>query len=186
MNDLFHIRQDEIDSEKWDTARSMCEHYGYDIREIAAGLATFRAIRSKSHAKAMAELAAKTFPAALPDAPAKLVHFSTVKDHWDARKQRWTQSGHIGRAMTHPRLNLPASLFGNPFRIDKDTDELREDAIELYADWIRLPAQARLLRQIDMLRGMTMVCWCRPRRCHGDVLLKLLADKPSYADTPLS
>lgn len=186
MNDLFHISQQEIDSAEWDTARAMCHHYGYDIREIAARLAKFRAERRAAHQQAVDALNVKTFPVPLPDAPAKLVHFNAVKQYWDYRKQRWTQSGiiYIGRAWPYQRL--PESLFANPFRIEKDTDELREDAIELYASWLLNPKQARILRQIDMLRGMTMVCWCRPRRCHGDVLLKLLQDKPSYADIPLT
>jgi hypothetical protein len=59
MTDLFHISQQEIDSEKWDTARTMCSHYGYDIHEIAARLAKFRTERAEAHQQAVDALAAQ-------------------------------------------------------------------------------------------------------------------------------
>lgn len=190
MNSLFRISQDEINSEKWDVARAMCERYGYDIHEIAARLAKFRMDRAEARAAALSEQMAKNPPPA-PPAPATLVHFNQVKQFWDARTQRWTKPGivYIGRAMPHLNLNLPASPFGNPYRIEKDTDEERADAIELYANWINLPAQAHLLPLLDELRGKILVCWCKSsgpgkpsRTCHGDVLLKLMQDKSSYVD----
>jgi hypothetical protein len=29
-----------------------------------------------------------------------------------------------------------------------------------------------MLRALPSLGGMTLVCWCRPRPCHGDVLVE--------------
>ena len=191
MKSIFTISAEELNSEKWDKARAMCARYGYDIHEIASGLARFRMIRAEFRAKALAEQAAKQ-PQPLPPAPATLVHFNTVRAFWDFKTRTWTKPGivYIGRAWLNQ--GLPASPFGNPFRIEKDADELRENAIELYADWLMQPAQAHLLRQLDSLRGQTLVCWCKSagpgkasRACHGDVLLQLMQDKPSYADVPV-
>jgi hypothetical protein len=181
MNLQLTISDEELQSDKWKIAREMCEHYGYDIREIAAGIARFRMTRMEARAKALTSYTA-SHQQTLASAPATLVHYNQVRQFWNAGHQRWTQPGivYIGRAMLYQ--GLPTSPFANPFRIEKDTDEARGDAIELYAEWIMQPAQAHLLHQLDDLRGKTLVCWCHPRRCHGDVLLKLLADRPSYAD----
>lgn len=184
------ISEKELNSEKWDKARAMCERYGYDIHEIAAKLAKFRTDRAEARAQALREYTASQ-PAAAAPAPATLVHFNRVRQYWNAKAQRWTRSDivYIGRAMPH--VELPASPFGNPFRIDKDTDETRADAIEMYAEWITSEAQRPLLQQLDNLRGKTLVCWCKSARpgkpsyaCHGDVLLQLMADQPTYADEP--
>lgn len=186
MSSIFTISSEEINSEKWDKAREMCARYGYDIHEIASGLARFRMIRAEFRAKALAEHSAKQpVPVA---APSTVAHFNSVKQFWDSKTQRWTKPGlvYMGRAMPHLNLNLPASPFANPFRIDKDTDDARTVAIELYAEWILNPKQAHLLRQIDSLRGQILVCWCFPRHCHCDVIVKLLRDKDSYADVQSS
>jgi hypothetical protein len=37
----------------------------------------------------------------------------------------------------------------------------------------RLAGQHHLLRALDDLRGCDLVCWCAPRPCHGDLLLRL-------------
>lgn len=178
---MITISEQELQSDKWAKARLMCERQGWDIHEIAAGIARFRMANAEARAKA---LAAQMRNAPEPEArPANLVHFNSVKQYWNASTQRWSKPDlvYIGRAMSHLNLNLPASPFGNPFRIDKDNDDARADAIELYLNWIQLPAQAALLAQVDGLRGKTMVCWCHPRSCHGDVLMELMRSKLSYA-----
>lgn len=185
MSDLnvFKLSAEEIQSDAWAKARAMCNHYGYNVYEIAEGIARFRMLRAEARARAMAEEAAK-LPPPPQQQPATLVNFKDVKQWWDANTQSWTKPGivYIGRAMTHLNLNLPASPYGNPFRIGEDTDDARADVIETYRDWIQLPAQAHLLHGLDALRGQMLVCWCRPRRCHGEVLLDLMRAKPSYAD----
>lgn len=185
---MITISEQELHSDKWAKARAMCERYGYDIHEIAAGIARFRMANAEARAKA---LTAQMRNVAEPEArPANLVHFNSVKQYWDASKQRWSKPDlvYIGRAMNHLNLNLPASPFGNPFRIDKDSDDARADAIELYADWIMSERQRELLAQVDSLRGKTMVCWCKSpvagkpsRACHGDILLRLMSEQSSYA-----
>lgn len=186
MSDLFTLSDEELWSDKWEKARKMCAIYGYDIREIAAGIAKFRMDRAEARAIALRELTINQPAAvAVEAAPAMLVHFNGVRHLWSAQFQQWSKPNivYIGRAMPHMNIGLPASPFGNPFRIDKDTIQNRDDAIELYAEWIQRPAQAHLLHQLDSLRGKTLVCWCTPRRCHGDVLIQLLREKASYADT---
>ena len=61
------------------------------------------------------------------------------------------------------------SKWGNPFRIGPDGD--RAAVIAKYERW--LADQHDLLRALDELRGRNLVCFCAPRPCHGDLLLRL-------------
>jgi hypothetical protein len=65
------------------------------------------------------------------------------------------------------------SMWGNPFVIGRDGT--RAEVIAKYENW--LAQQPRLTAQLDRLRGRDLVCWCAPRPCHGDVLLRL-ANEP--------
>ncbi len=61
------------------------------------------------------------------------------------------------------------SKWGNPFRIGPDGD--RVAVIARYERW--LADQHHLLRALDEFRGRDLVCFCAPRPCHGDLLLRL-------------
>jgi hypothetical protein len=69
------------------------------------------------------------------------------------------------------------SKWGNPFEIGKDGD--RKAVILKYAAWIQ--KQPDLLRDISELKGKVLGCWCYPKACHGDVLLRL-ANESSLSD----
>lgn len=61
------------------------------------------------------------------------------------------------------------SKWGNPFRIGIDGD--RAAVIAKYECWLR--NQHHLLRALDELRGCNLLCFCAPKACHGDLLLRL-------------
>jgi len=61
------------------------------------------------------------------------------------------------------------SKWGNPFRIGIDGD--RAAVIAKYERWLR--SQHHLLRALDELRGRNLLCFCAPKACHGDLLLRL-------------
>jgi len=61
--------------------------------------------------------------------------------------------------------------WGNPFIIGKDGT--REEVIAKYRNWIL--NNEKLLKNINELRNKTLGCWCRPKVCHGDVLLDILS-----------
>ena len=72
------------------------------------------------------------------------------------------------------------SKWGNPFSHKDDTlaqfrVATRDEAIAQYEDWIR--QQPELLAQLHELKGKTLACWCKPKACHGDVLVKLLKEQ---------
>jgi uncharacterized protein DUF4326 len=66
------------------------------------------------------------------------------------------------------------SKWGNPFKIGRDGS--RNEVIAKYRKW--LLTRPDLIAALPELRGRTLVCWCAPLPCHGDVLLEL-ANKPA-------
>lgn len=71
------------------------------------------------------------------------------------------------------------SKWGNPFTHIKNRPTLaqfyvesREEAIEKYREWIL--TQPQLLADLHELKGKTLGCWCKPKSCHGDVLVELI------------
>ena len=75
------------------------------------------------------------------------------KDHYDI---------YIGRG----------SKWGNPFRIGDHGD--RGDVIEQYLKLIQ--TQPDLLDSLEELRGKRLGCFCKPKACHGDILIELLGE----------
>jgi hypothetical protein len=64
------------------------------------------------------------------------------------------------------------SKWGNPFEIGKDGT--RDEVIQKYENWIR--TQPELMAALPELKGKVLGCWCKPQKCHGDVLIKLLEE----------
>ncbi|MBI9084538.1 MAG: DUF4326 domain-containing protein [Desulfobacterales bacterium] len=64
------------------------------------------------------------------------------------------------------------SKWGNPFIIG--IDGTREETIEKYRQWIR--TQPALIAALPELIGKTLGCSCKPKSCHGDVLIELLKE----------
>ena len=87
--------------------------------------------------------------------------------HWRDRG-RHDRVCYVGRAM--PRQGLPASPFGNPYRVD--VDGTRAEVIEKYRSW--LLTRPELFTRLYDLRGRVLACWCRPEPCHADVLVELV------------
>lgn len=68
--------------------------------------------------------------------------------------------------------------WGNPFVIGRDGD--RAQVIAKYRTWLlngvhknAPPAAAWAYYHLYQLKGKTLVCWCAPEACHGDVLAEL-------------
>lgn len=90
------------------------------------------------------------------DSPCKVVHCK--KEPYDV---------YIGRP----------SKWGNPYTHLKDKTtkaefivDTREEAIKKYEEY--LLNNPELISSIPELYGKTLGCWCSPKSCHGDVLVK--------------
>jgi hypothetical protein len=75
---------------------------------------------------------------------------------------------HCKREPHHVYIGRP-SKWGNPFVVGRDG--ARGECIELYEQW--LPENDELIAALSELRGLVLGCWCAPRPCHGDVLVRL-------------
>lgn len=71
------------------------------------------------------------------------------------------------------------SKWGNPFTHIKEKETLaeflvdtREEAINKYREYIL--SKPELLNDLHELDGKILGCWCKPKSCHGDILLELL------------
>ena len=62
------------------------------------------------------------------------------------------------------------SKWANPFIIGKDGS--RKEVIDKYRQFIKDHPQ--LLDDLQELKGKTLGCWCKPKICHGDVLVELI------------
>ena len=62
------------------------------------------------------------------------------------------------------------SKWGNKFVIGKDGD--REEVIKKYREWIL--SNKELLGSLHELKGKVLGCFCKPKACHGDVLVELV------------
>lgn len=62
------------------------------------------------------------------------------------------------------------SQWGNPFRITPDWD--RDEVVRAYEEWFRR-SEHRVAAARRELKGKDLVCFCAPKTCHGDVLLRV-------------
>jgi hypothetical protein len=60
--------------------------------------------------------------------------------------------------------------WGNPFRIGQDGT--RKEVIEKYRTWIW--QQKDLLSEMLSLDGKTLGCHCKPKSCHGEVIIEVI------------
>lgn len=62
------------------------------------------------------------------------------------------------------------SKWGNPFK--SGVDGTRSEVIAMYEEHIlNSPDLLAALKELD---GKILGCWCKPKSCHGDVLVKLV------------
>lgn len=94
----------------------------------------------------------------------------------------WVGGVYIGRAnRTH---GLTGSPLANPFVVGKDGE--RREVVEKYRRWLwervkewrasgkQNPVTAVLNDLVDQVKGgkdITLICWCSPQACHGDVIV---------------
>jgi hypothetical protein len=76
------------------------------------------------------------------------------------------------------------SKWGNPFTHIKDKEtkaeyivSSRSESIEKYREWITHGDGQYLLDDLHELKGKTLGCWCKPKSCHGDILMQLLQNR---------
>jgi hypothetical protein len=80
-----------------------------------------------------------------------------------------TVLAHVNDGVEGVYIGRP-SRWGNPFVIGKDGT--RAEVIEKYRQHVL--SSPELLAGLESLRGKTLLCFCKPLPCHGDVLIELV------------
>lgn len=64
------------------------------------------------------------------------------------------------------------SIWGNPYRIGRDGT--RQEVLEKYYHYVK--NSPYLMSKIHQLKGKILGCYCKPKDCHGDMLVKILEE----------
>lgn len=102
---------------------------------------------------------------------------------WQVHNKRWyttkpepADAVYIGR----PRSGDPASPLANPFSTESNpsnTVTVVADPIESYRCWLwehiqdDTPQRQEVSRLVCIPDGV-LLCWCKPRPCHGDIVAR--------------
>jgi hypothetical protein len=75
------------------------------------------------------------------------------------------------------------SILGNPYRVLGE--DFRDRAIRRFEEYARarISTDEAWREAVKGLHGKVLGCWCAPKACHGDVLLKLAAELNNAAST---
>jgi ribonuclease HI len=89
----------------------------------------------------------------------------------------WTKNKnhiYIGCNLSYVR-GAVASKWKNPYREKKSVET--DESLQKYEEYIK--NNKNLYNCLDELDGKILGCWCKPKPCHGDILIKLLNEKKS-------
>jgi hypothetical protein len=78
---------------------------------------------------------------------------------------------YIGRNMSHYVPGAAGSIWGNPYPVSDKAYTL-EESLKKYTQYIE--SKPDLIEKLKELDGKVLGCWCKPKKCHGDVLAELV------------
>jgi len=87
---------------------------------------------------------------------------------------------YIGRDMSFYVKGSKGSIWQNPYKVAKQTGTKInnkktysiDESLQLYKSHIE--NNDELIKQLPQLVGKTLGCWCKPNKCHGDILIELI------------
>ena len=93
---------------------------------------------------------------------------------------------YIGRHVPDgpPGIFPEQCVYGNPFILhDVDDKAERARVIANYEEWLLAPNQRDLVAKAKKeLPGKILACWCKPKDCHGDVLLRTATESEEQTE----
>jgi hypothetical protein len=84
---------------------------------------------------------------------------------------------YIGRNMTVYVEGATHSKWANPYSVKKYSSN---KCLTRYENYIK---NSDLINDLDELNGKILGCWCKPHKCHGDILIKLLNESHAHDKT---
>ncbi len=143
-----------------------------DRSTVARDMATRRGDAAQVTSRELNGYGASATWAGMPTIGPKVVHCK--REEYDV---------YVGR-LPVPDGAPPGSdgFWGNPWKAGRDGT--RAQVIERYEQYVL--SQPRMLARLPQLRGKTLGCWCAPKSCHADVLLRLANERelPAPGRTP--
>lgn len=106
------------------------------------------------------------------------------KGDWGASLEKAPKNVvYVGRDMNMGGWKLKKSIYANPFKVDKYDKKkgfikqhgTLDEVCEKYREYVL--SNPELLKQLKTLKGKQLGCWCKPNRCHGDILKELIEDE---------
>lgn len=69
------------------------------------------------------------------------------------------------------------SMWGNPFRMEDKSALERLRVIEEYRKYLvqQIKNGGVTIEQLKQLNGKTLGCYCKPKDCHGDVIVRAVS-----------
>jgi len=101
--------------------------------------------------------------------PARATTVINMRSLPTALKRALIRAGNLGR---YVYIGRPGR-YGNPFVIGQEGD--RKEVIKLYRSYLK----DNIILQRDILQNLkekTLVCYCKPEACHGDVIIEFLEE----------
>lgn len=85
-----------------------------------------------------------------------------------------TYDTYVGRG--NRKTGMEESIWHNPFRVSEEIPQ--GEAVKLYEPYIRakLADGSIPVEQLKRLKGKRLGCYCKPKPCHADVLVKLVQE----------
>lgn len=102
-----------------------------------------------------------------------LVNIKSLKPGWE-KSADFVYIGRSGKGFKGP--------FGNPIRLETVCPVCDEkhyfpgETFDCYEKYLRnrLDTNPKFKAQFLVLKGKILVCFCKPKPCHGEVILKVL------------
>lgn len=98
-------------------------------------------------------------------------------EHWMESEDN-VYVGRNGRVFIHENGNKRAYVYGsskwcNPHKVDKDGS--LETVLEQYRHHLNELLKDEVNREEFLkLKGKNLGCWCKPNKCHADIILEVL------------
>lgn len=92
----------------------------------------------------------------------KVIHMNSAPVNWQKRPDEYVYIGRPGP-------------FGNPFPLKEPANtSSRTQSIEKFRKYFveRLHDDKEFYDMVKSLDGKTLVCYCAPRACHGDIIVE--------------
>lgn len=100
----------------------------------------------------------------------RVIHVRFAPKDWFEDDEHFA---YIGRRTAAYGFQGEKAVFGNPYFLVPGADDEERDRIcnryEVYLK-ARLIRDVRFMLRVRDLAGKTLVCFCKPKRCHGDAL----------------